>query len=76
FEILPYKWSLSKIDAYVMINQKLIDYFCSIRQKPSLMLSAIVDIERFKEQPQVIAPINKINCLFTTSKLAYNIFKC
>jgi glycosyltransferase involved in cell wall biosynthesis len=44
---IAYQMILRKIDAYVMINQKLIDYYCSIVPKPAYELSAIVDTDRF-----------------------------
>ncbi len=45
-----YKCSLKNISAYISISEELKNYFCNISNKPSFILSVIVDTSRFSEK--------------------------
>ncbi len=47
-KIQAYKMSLKSIDGYISISKKLIDFYNGIRPKPALLMSIVMDFERFE----------------------------
>lgn len=45
---LAYKVSLMGIDGYISMTQHLLDFYCKIRKRPSIVVSSIIDLDRFE----------------------------
>ncbi|NHB70196.1 glycosyltransferase family 4 protein [Perlabentimonas gracilis] len=58
-----YRLVLKQINGYVSISEKLKEYYCNLSPKPTLILSSITDISRFKSE--------KRDCQLNDSYLCY-----
>lgn len=45
-----YKIALKRIDGYISMTNKLVEFYTNIASKPSLIISSITDIERFSTE--------------------------